>query len=127
MNTNGARKTRSFFVGLVFRTDKEGVKFKVDLTPQVREFSARVNCWTLRTEGMDLCLRHTSRDDLPLEVRTVYDSSSDEEEEVQVDPESERPQPEDPPPATSERKPRPLSYADMLRRKGLPVKRVATT
>ena len=81
----------------------------------------------MRTEGMDLCLRHTSRDDLPLEVRTVYDSSSEEEEEVQVDPESERPQPEDPPPATSERKPRQLSYADMLRRKGLPVKRVATT
>ena len=89
-------------MGLVFRTDKEGVKFKVDLTPQVREFSARVNCWTLRTEGMDLCLRHTCRDDLPLEVRTVYDSSS-EEEEVKSDPESERPQPEDPPPATSER------------------------
>ena len=127
-NTNGARKTRSFFVGLVFRTDSSGVRFKVDLTPQVREFSARVNCWTLRTEGMDLCLRHTSRDDLPLEVRTVYDSSSEEEEVEQVDPESERPQPEDPPPSqpAEERKPRQLSYADMLRRKGLPVKRVAT-
>ena len=77
---------------------------------------------------MDLCLRHTSRDDLPLEVRTVYDSSSEEEEVGQVDPESERPQPEDPPPAAAaeERKPRQLSYADMLRRKGLPVKRVAT-
>jgi len=83
-NTNGARKTRSFFVGLVFRTDSSGVRFKVDLTPQVREFSARVNCWTLRTEGMDLCLRHTSRDDLPLEVRTVYDSSSEEEEEAAI-------------------------------------------
>ena len=28
--------------------------------------------------------------------------------------------------AAEEQKPRPLSYADMLRRKGLPVKRVAT-
>ena len=67
---------------------------------------------------------------MPLEVRTVYDSSSEEEEVEQVDPESERPQPEDPPPAAAaaeERKPRQLSYADMLRRKGLPVKRVATT
>lgn len=115
------RKTRSFFVGLVFRTDSQGVKFRVDLTPQVREFSARVNCWNLRAEGMDLCLRHTSRDDLPLEVRATEESSSSSDEEVEVEPEMDRPQPEvsaAPAPAT-------LSYADMLRRKGLPVKRVA--
>lgn len=115
------RKTRSFFVGLVFRTDSQGVKFRVDLTPQVREFSARVNCWNLRAEGMDLCLRHTSRDDLPLEVRATEESSSSSDKEVEVEPEMDRPQPEvsaAPAPAT-------LSYADMLRRKGLPVKRVA--
>ena len=77
---------RDFLRRPVFRTDKEGVKFKVDLTPQVREFSARVNCWTLRTEGMDFVWTRSATT-CRSRCRTVYDSSSDEEERC-GDPES---------------------------------------
>ena len=81
-NTTGARKTRIFLRRASRGTDKEGVKFKVDLTPQVREFSARVNCWTLRTEGMDLCLRrHRPRRLAARGADGLRRPSSDEEEE----------------------------------------------
>jgi poly(A) polymerase len=58
----GVRVTRSFFVALNF---EDKVKH-IDLTPCVREFSQRVNAWDRRTEDMDLELRHTPRDALPL-------------------------------------------------------------
>ncbi|KAJ8598435.1 hypothetical protein CTAYLR_006845 [Chrysophaeum taylorii] len=55
------RKTRSFFVALSF----EGHVQHIDLTPCVREFSARVNAWEHRSEDMDLELKHAPQCDLP--------------------------------------------------------------
>lgn len=55
------RKTRSFFVALAF----EGHVQHIDLTPCVRDFSARVNAWEHRTQDMDLELKHAQQHDLP--------------------------------------------------------------
>lgn len=60
------RKTRSFFVALSF----EGHVQHIDLTPCVRDFSARVNAWEHRSEDMDLELKHAPQDELPHWVLT---------------------------------------------------------